>query len=74
MTIKKGTTLICTDPCVMEDTELPALTLGKVYHVKSIEGEYFVTVNDAGVDHNFEISPRDLDQIFFKEVTDETLD
>lgn len=57
--IRKGTILIATDPCIMEDTGKPSLTIGKEYMVigynNDIEKYHLCIIDDENEEHYFPI-------------------
>jgi len=51
--LRVGYPLKATDPCVMDETGLPTLTVGEIYTVETICGENFEVIDDDGDIHLF---------------------
>lgn len=60
--MKPGDKLIAIDPCVMEYTNRPTLTVGKEYEVIGIKPDSFWIFDDDEDLHEFDLR----DQQFFK--------
>lgn len=56
--IREGDFVIATDECVMHDTEIGTLTIGKSYKVISVNvrSDEFAIIDDEGDEHLFELS------------------
>lgn len=59
--MKTGDKLIAIDPCVMEYTNRPTLTVGKEYEVMGIKPDSFCIIDDDEDLHEFDLA----DQQFF---------
>ena len=67
--MKTGDKLIAIDPCVMEYTNRPTLTVGKEYEVVGIKPDSFCIIDDDEDLHEFNLG----DQQFFKQKKDENI-
>ncbi len=57
-----GDIILATDPCVMDGTNQPSLTVGRHYQITQISKDGIVIVDDDGDDHHFQLS--NLDEFF----------
>lgn len=63
--LKVGSVLIAIDPCRMEDDDLPTLTVGKEYVVKSMMFEKIYITDDDNSPHSFNLEGHENWKNFF---------
>ena len=51
--MKVNDKIIAIDPCVMDETNKPSLTIGKVYDIISLKNTRFEIIDDLGTPHSF---------------------
>lgn len=63
--MKVGDILIAIDPCKMRPGGENALTVGKRYKITNINNEYIEIIDDAKVNHSYNLEGEDSWQRFF---------
>lgn len=61
MVLEKGTKLEAINPCIMDDGEGKALTVGKSYRILEVEDNILTIKSDLFDKHTFSIEPDEWD-------------